>query len=252
MINNNKIFYIEFDKKFTTADFEFYLKKYFNNCLDHEKIVFQLENIEWFALEELTFLFGWIRYLKYNHPNLKSLKINLPKLLPKEETDEYRRRKQRLLSLWNVWKMWQKCELNLLNETNIDNSINEFVDKYQYDSHWHSIIPFTKLDSKSIKDFTDLREKVEKNIYDRFDLSESVEQILEKYTSLTPFENKALSGIITTELFLNSIIHAYNPTDNFSECYFAVSLRVHRKIKSDFMKVKLCNSIVDEPRGILC
>jgi PAS domain S-box-containing protein len=29
-------------------------------------------------------------------------------------------------------------------------------------------------------------------------------------------------------------------------------LRVHRKIKSDFMKVKLCNSIVDEPRGILC
>jgi len=30
------------------------------------------------------------------------------------------------------------------------------------------------------------------------------------------------------------------------------ALRVHRKIKSDFMKVKLCNSIVDEPRGILC
>ncbi len=28
-------------------------------------------------------------------------------------------------------------------------------------------------------------------------------------------------------------------------------LRVHRKIKSDFMKEKLYNSIADEPHGIL-
>jgi hypothetical protein len=38
--------------------------------------------------------------------------------------------------------------------------------------------------------------------------------------------------------------------ENYS--VFFETLRVHRKIKSDFMKVKLCNSIVDEPRGILC
>ncbi len=29
-------------------------------------------------------------------------------------------------------------------------------------------------------------------------------------------------------------------------------LRVHLKIISDFVKEKLCNSISDEPRGILC
>ncbi len=171
MISKYEILYIEFGKKFTTADFEYYLENYFNNCWNYKKIVFQLENIEWIALEELTFLFAWLRYLKINHPNLTSIKINLPRLTPQEDSDSYRRRKQRLLNLWNVWKIWQKCELNLSSETNIDSDINKYVDKFQYDSHWHHIVPFTKLDSKSIKDFHDIREKVEKNIYERFDLS---------------------------------------------------------------------------------
>lgn len=225
MIDKKEILNINFGQKFTSADFESYIKKYFKQCLHYQVINFNLQQIEWIALEEITFLFGWIRYIKHKHTNLKSLNVNLPSLTPAEDNDSFKRRKQRLLNLWNVWELWKKCDLNISKETNVTSEINKYVDKYQNDTHWHHIVPFTILSSQNISDFSDIREKVEKNVYTRFDLTQQVEQILERYASLTPFENKALSGIITTELYLNTILHAYNLEEDYNECYFAVAFR---------------------------
>ncbi|MBA7556770.1 hypothetical protein ES705_49489 [subsurface metagenome] len=44
----------------------------------------------------------------------------------------------------------------------------------------------------------------------------------------------------------------FQPCRTIIKKQLSKDLRVHLKIKSDFMKEKLCNSIADEPRGILC
>lgn len=227
MINNNTLI-IEFGEKFTSGSFDEYVERYFNRCFDYQNVIFQLENIEWISLEEIVFLFGWIRYIKKHHPNLKKLKINLPKLSPYSNNIQEKRRHKRLLNLWNVWKIWKCCDLDLSEETNVDSSINKYVDAYlQRDANWHTIIPFTCLDSSDITSFNSIRDNIESRVNAKFNLTEEVEQLLEKYSSLSSFENKALSGIITTELFLNSAIHAYTveEKEQFAESYFAVSLR---------------------------
>lgn len=226
MTDNKKELNIEFSDKFTSTDFEYYIENYFYNCFYYPKINFNLQQIEWISLEEITFLFGWIRYIKLTHPSLKSIKVNLPKFTPQADNDIDKRKNQRLLNLWNVWKIWEKCELDVSTETNFSSENNKYVkDVYQNDTHWHHIVPFTHLNSQNITDFNDIREKVEKNIYNRFDLTRHVEQILERYSSLTPFENKTLSGIFTTELYLNSILHAFSKEADYNECFFAVAFR---------------------------
>ncbi|WP_282126269.1 phosphoribosyltransferase [Marinifilum flexuosum] len=236
-MKENSILKVKFGKKFTSKDIDLFVEENFSKSLLCEHCIFDLTEIEWIPVEEVTFLFGWIRYVKNNNKDLKSFKVNFAMLSPVESNDNYIRRRKRLLNLWNIWKIWDKCELNLSKETNLSNDINKYIDvHYQYDSNWHNIVPFTKLDSKNINDLRDLRGRVERNIYDRFNLSSKINKLLSTYSALSPFENKALSGIISTELFLNSIIHAYDMSNEYKECYFAISLR--NKINTDEYKIK--------------
>jgi len=145
MIDKNEVLNIDFGRKFTSVDFEIFIKRYFSNCFNYPTINFNLQQVEWISLEEITLLFGWIRYIKLNHLTLKLLKINLPELTPVEDNDNYKRKKQRLLNLWNVWEIWKKCDLDISRETNLTSDINKYVDKYQNDTHWHHIVPFTIL-----------------------------------------------------------------------------------------------------------
>jgi orotate phosphoribosyltransferase len=254
MANDKEELTIPFGDKFTSKDFDNFIIRYFNQQVNYKKVIFDLSKIEWIALEEIVFLFSWIRYIKSIHKHLE-ISVSLPvidrpvvsptifeeysynEVEKGKERIKRERREKRLQSLCNVWKIVENCELAddeiTISKYKKYSKNNNFSDEKgnadarSVDSNWHSIIPFTKLDSQNIDTLRAVREKVEKKIGDKFKLETKVEEILSKYSSMSSFETKAMSGIITTELFLNSIVHAYAEEEKgkFSECYFAISLR---------------------------
>lgn len=226
---------ITIEQKFTSVNLSSIILKYWERSMTESEVVFNLKKVEWISLEEITFLFGWIRHVKYNNFNLKKIYIELPPIsqnepeifADKQTKDEtIRRRKTRLISLWERWKIYEKCGLRT-NEFNVTTEINKYIDNKDLDdNNWHRIVPFFAIPVNEYHNVYNLRETIKADVEKKFRLQEHVLQILTENTSNSVFENKSLCNIITTELYLNVIHHSFNLENKWrNECYFAISLR---------------------------
>lgn len=229
---------IKFGEKFTQIHLDEFIEKYWDrakNIAPNERIIFDMQDIEWIALEEITFLFAWFRYLIGLH---KSIFIKLPPL-DKKAT----KRTQRLINLWNRWEIWKFVpydpKINGFRYDkyfNIDSSINSVREKFikselfrfeQFDNNNIRILPFNEInvpDKNSLKIDTD--KILNQNIYSLFNFDSRIETLLNYYTSNSIFENKAISHIITNELYFNVIHHAFpNDFESIKQCYSAINLK---------------------------
>lgn len=228
--------HISFDPKFTSKDLNGIINTHFQKSLTETEVVFSLKKLEWVGVEEITFLFGWIRHVKRFNPNLKRLFVELPTLNQSEpekfknETtrrETIRRRRTRLISLVENWKIISACELSS-GEINVDSNLNPHLGKSDLmDNNWHSIIPFKPVPFMKYKSHSDLMANIRSEVHEKFKLHTKVVKLLGKYTSRSVFDNQMLSNIITTELYLNSLHHSFPIDDKISlrECYFSVALR---------------------------
>lgn len=224
---------IKFDTKFTQANFETIIAKYWNKVKyssDNEPIVFDLSNVEWIALEEITFLFGWFRYLI-----LQNHKINI--LLPKLSDD--RKRSNLLKSLWIKWRIYS-FYYSLLNQSgnitdyfNVDTSLNKLIneqverEKFDHDNPDEAIaiVPFQVVKLAGYGQSSDLDRYLSDKIYGPTNIENILLQVFEKYANLPTKENILISKVISNELFLNVIHHAFEKRSNTDECYFAISFK---------------------------
>lgn len=227
---------IIFDKKFTSKDLTSFIDTYYEKSMIESEVIFSLKKLEWIAVEELTFLFGWIRNVKFNNPNLKKIFIELPTISQtetedfkdeKEKEETKRRRRTRLISLFENWKIMAACGLSY-SEINVNSDLNPYLGKSQLiDNNWHSIIPFKAIPFVDYHSYIELIENVKSEVKGKFKLQDRTIELLTNYTTKSVFDNKTLSNIITTELYLNSLHHSFNHDEEFEnrECYFAISLR---------------------------
>jgi hypothetical protein len=164
---------IPFGSKFTSKDLTSFVVNYYDKSMTENEVVFSLKKIEWISVEELTFLFGWIRNVKYNNVNLKKLFVELPTVgqsepesfensLVKEEI--IRRRRTRLISLYENWRITQACDLKA-NESNLTSDINQYLGKGNLaDNNWHSIIPFKAIPFLKYESYKELVENIKSEV----------------------------------------------------------------------------------------
>jgi len=236
---------IKIGEKFTSKDLDKVVADYWEktvNARKEETINFDLTNLTWIALEELNFLFGWLRFLMVNN---KSVFINLPNLNPKDT-----RKFKRAVSLWYRWKIYSLTPFN--QDTgryehdkyfNVTTQINTIIqqeiakDKFRQqlnDNNWHKIIPFHFIDADYQDDFRKLRETLSKELDGIFKIEMDIEELLNNETCYSPFQNKTLSHIITTELYLNVIHHSFDSvSDNPKECYLSIALNNARNAEKN-------------------
>jgi len=238
---------INFGNKFTPAHLDKIVAEYWdkaNNASPTDLINFNLQKIEWIALEEITFLFGWFRFLIIKD---KKIKVNLP--------DYYGNFKQynQLVNLWGKWKIY--TFLNLLKENrdileyfNVDRGVNQIIDNQIYKKKFNqeyleddiTVVPFQYISTSGYGDIRSIDDLVINKIHKPLNLAKQVFEVLEKNTDLPSKESLLLSRIVTNELFLNVIHHSFETNNNTDECYFAISLKkeytVENIIKSENYK----------------
>jgi orotate phosphoribosyltransferase len=227
---------ILFETKFTSKDLSPYINNYYEKSMNESEVIFSMKKLEWIAVEELTFLFGWIRNVKFNNKKLEKIFVELPTTSQtepeifkdeKEKNETIRRRRTRLISLVENWKMIDACGLNK-SEINVDSDLNLYLGKsHLADNNWHSIIPFKAIPFVNYHSYNELRENIKSEVEKKFKLLYRTEKLLEKHTTKSIFDNNTLSNIITTELYLNSLHHSFNYDNEIKnkECYFSISLR---------------------------
>jgi hypothetical protein len=224
---------ITFGKKFTPANLDDIVKEYWNKALDvpqNEVVNFRLEKIEWIALEEITFLFGWFRFLILKG---KKIKIHLPPY------DSDFKKYNQLVNLWGKWKIYSLVNLlegntRLEDYFNVDSSINAIIDtlirKKQYNQDNLeddiTVVPFQAVGTSGYGDIRSIDDLVINKIHKPLNLAKQVYEVLEQNTDLSAKENLLLSKIVTNELFLNVIHHSFEThKSDTDECYFAISLK---------------------------
>ncbi|MCF8427666.1 MAG: hypothetical protein K9I36_13095 [Bacteroidia bacterium] len=224
---------IVFGKKFTPAHLDTVVANNWDkaaNASDKEVINFRLDEIEWIALEEITFLFGWFRYLILNN---KKIKIHLPTY-----GSDFKKHNQ-LVNLWGKWRIYSF--LNLIEEEaklgeyfNIDRSVNTIIDnqirkqQFKQDNLEDDItvVPFQAIGTSGYGDIRSIDDLVINKIHKPLNLAKQVYEVLEQSTDLSASENLLLSKIVTNELFLNVIHHSFEThQSDADECYFAISLK---------------------------
>jgi hypothetical protein len=224
---------IIFGNKFTPAHLDYIVKEYWENAENAsplEIINFNLQEIEWIALEEITFLFGWFRYLVLNN---KRIKIHLPAY-----NSNFKQHNQ-LINLWGKWKIYSFMNLlegnkNLLDYFNIDSSVNSIIDSQIRKKQFNqdnieddvTVVPFQYIGTSGYGDIRSIDDLVINKIHKPLNLLRQVKDILEMATDLSENEALLLSKIVTNELFLNVIHHSFETNkSNANECYFAISLK---------------------------
>jgi len=222
---------INFGNKFTPVHLDNIVKEYWDKAdkaLPTEVINFNLQEIEWIALEEITFLFGWFRYLVFNN---KRIKIHLP-----TNNSNFKQHKQ-LVNLWGKWKIYSFMNLlegnrNLLDYFNIDTiNVNKIIDSQNRKNQDNleddiTVVPFQHISTSGYGDIRSIDDLVINKIHRPLNLAKQVYDVLEQSTDLPSSESLLLSKIITNELFLNVIHHSFEThKSNADECYFAISLK---------------------------
>lgn len=209
---------IDFEKNATLNQFyDILSKKDWENSLIATNITFNLEQTEWISAHTLSFLFAWINHIRIVNPDC-FVSLIIPSVGPlneeqpgtKQTREACKRRERRAVSLLQNFDIQNSCNLfpnSLLGNTAINS------DKYSNnDPNWNRIKPFENLELSSFKKVENIRknltEKVDILYNDILKKETEVYQLLELYSSHTPFENKTLSHLITVELFLNSIQHS--------------------------------------------
>lgn len=241
---------IEFGERFTSKDLNRIIEDFWektNNAPEDEILNFDLTSTSWISLEELNFLFGWLRYLILKG---KKVYVNLPELNPSNV-----RRFRRVVSLWVRWKIYTLIPFNQLTGRyeyekyfNITNQINKIIEiemkkdelHQQFnDNNFHKIIPLNFLEASYQDDFRLLREILSKELEGIFKVEKQIEDLLNRETCYSPFQNKTLSNIITTELFLNVIHHSFDQSSTEpKECYLAVALSNKRDAERNLEYLK--------------
>jgi len=230
---------IYFGNKFTSTHLDSIVGEYWEkakNVNPNQIINFRLENIEWIGLEEITFLFGWFRYLILND---KKIKIHLPRY-----GSDFKKHNQ-LVNLWGKWKIFSF--INLLDGNNkiddffnIDSSVNKIIDnsirnqQYKQDNLEDDItvVPFQAIGAEGYGDIRSIDDLIINKIHRPLNLMQQVKSVLDISTDLTETDTLLLSKIVTNELFLNVIHHSFETNNsNANECYFAISLK--RKLTID-------------------
>lgn len=251
---------INFNKKFASAHLDNIVEKYWDKADKApltEVISFNLKEIEWIGLEEITFLFGWFRYLVLNN---KKIKIHLPPY-----NSNFKQHNQ-LVNLWGKWKIYSFLSLlegnnNLLDYFNIDSSVNKIIDAQIRKKHFTqenleddiTVVPFQSISTSGYGDIRSIDDLVINKIHKPLNLAKQVYDVLEQNTELPSNENLLLSKIVTNELFLNVIHHSLETQrSDAHECYFAISLKrkytIENIIKSEnYKKVFERQSISKEP-----
>ncbi|GHT59523.1 hypothetical protein AGMMS50239_06370 [Bacteroidia bacterium] len=227
---------VKLREKFSSNDFGEYISKYYEQALNDNNVHFDLEKLEWISLEGITFLFAWINKIK-NETNC-SVKITLPNpgfmiARGESDTDFYRakqkRRCRRLKSLLKTWQLNDACNISVDDYINppssLNQRLNEWEKSYYYsDNNWNRIIPFRKFDTSKYESINNVRTQFSEELNDIFSFEEDVNSLLDEYFINTPFANKTISHLITTELFLNTLHHAkQNDKTSKNECYFSIS-----------------------------
>ncbi|MCC8409086.1 hypothetical protein LJ707_09100 [Mucilaginibacter sp. UR6-1] len=244
------IFRIIIPVKFTQNNFDHVVSTYYAESLKVETlIIFDLSLLEWINTEELAFLFAWIRLLvnkkknvqvwapyPYNIYEQKLYKDpeelrNIKMLLPVDDQDHIKRRKNRNVFLLGIWGMLENIGLKSQDFKNIVENFN-YKERILSEKYSHLIIPFTVISSQNTKEFhqNPFHDVINgSKTYRRispFDLTGEIIDRLELFDCYSPFENKIISNVITKELFANSLIHANSSgkLNGSEECYFALSL----------------------------
>ena len=240
---------IKFGKKFTQIHLDEFIEKYWEkakNSALKEEIIFDLSEIEWIALEEITFLFAWFRYLLGMN---KKIYIKLPSL-----DDKATKKTQRLINLWNRWEIWKFVPYDPLingyryeNFFNISTSINTIRDRFnrselfnfeQFDDNNIRILPFIEINVPEKNDQNiNIDNMFNQEIYSNFNFDTRIEKLLNYYTSNSIFENKAISHIITSELYYNTIHHAFSEKfESKKQCYSAINLKGKFDVEIELQK----------------
>lgn len=245
---------IVFGKKFTPAHLDNVVKEHWEkaaNASPTDVINFRLDQIEWIALEEITFLFGWFRFLILNG---KKIKIHLP--LYDSDFKKY----NQLVNLWGKWKIYSLVNLlegnNRLGDYfNVDSRVNSIIDnlirKKQYNQENLeddiTVVPFQAIGTSGYGDIRSIDDLVINKIHKPLNLAKQVYEVLKQSTDLSANENMLLSKIVTNELFLNVIHHSFEThKSDADECYFAISLK--RKYTIENIKKSENNKRIFERR----
>ncbi|GAA4213222.1 hypothetical protein GCM10022289_45080 [Pedobacter jeongneungensis] len=211
---------IEFERKFTSINFDIFITKYYNASFENEVkiIVFDFGLLEWIGYEQLTFLSAWIEDLLEKNKKVSIKLQNGNDVYSKSDTFKRRQRCQSLLMQdWQLDKCFSSpidvykggIPLNL-KKTGVPAIPFEFIPVMGYD-----LATFEEEFSTLFK----LRLKEFKNYSERE---------IRTNTELNYFENKFLNYSIIKELYSNVCQHAYS-TEGENNCY--ISLYHNKKIE---------------------
>ena len=224
---------ILFGKKYTAQNFEEILEVYWERSQSdqYDLVVFDLRELEWIALEEITFLFGWFRQLLIKG---QQIKILLP-----DYYGDYKKHNS-LKNLWGKWKIYSFyydlvpkpsiLEDYFTVDEHVNNIIKDQVRKSQFDQENIdddiTVVPFQHLSAYGYGNVRSIDDLIVNKIHKPLNLSKQVYDVLRKHTDISAKDNLLLSKIVTNELFLNALHHAFQTNQNsLNECYFAIALK---------------------------
>lgn len=222
---------------------------------DYKSIIFDLTLLEWISTEQITFLFAWIKNVKTR----KHVKVRLPlraelrhtvgarlKEYEKKYADyegasfidgpsRLKRRKRGSSFLLAIYGLLDKVGLKSVDFDNLATFETYNKEARQLKSFTHQIIPFTPLDLsysiQNIKLDSHFLEIIGTNLDQSnkaatiFDLEEDLRTLLQDSACYSPIESKVLSNVITHELYINSLQHAFEESTPFyKECYITAFL----------------------------
>lgn len=247
---------ILFNTKFCQTHLDSIIFEYWDKSFDAktEKVIFDLSLLEWINIEEIAFLFAWIRNINNErkkveiwmpypydifdtrlYQDIEELK-KVKSLLKTDDVERIKRRKKRSIFLLGVWRILERVGVNPAYFLHTVDGQKYKADEVR-ELFSHLVIPFTvislqKVSSQFSNTFTDVVNGLktsnakENEPVAPFDLNPTIIKRLETFNCYSPFESKIISHIITKELFANSLIHSNisNKNNGIEECYFTLAL----------------------------
>ena len=232
---------IIFKKKFTSIDLEEKINEFNQSFKESKKtlINFRLEKLEWIANEELCFLFAWIDNLYSLNYTIK-IHLNI--------SFDGSRASKRSISLWNNWNIYKFRE-NYPNR-NIDlesifNITHNIISKFQSynkveiaDNFALQLIPFTTINTDYENNQNSNKDIIAIELAKVFHVQKNINELFDNKTEHNPFDNKILSDIISTELFLNVVHHTIDPNNSFRKrCYLSLVKQNKRDIEKNIQVI---------------